>query len=734
MAMTDLVGKVLDGKYSIEKPLGKGGMGTVYLATHIGTGRPVAVKVIAPDYMERSEFVERFRREAQAAGRLRHPNVVDVTDFGFSEAGDGTEVAYLVMEYLDGCTLGEILDEEKQLPVSWSIDIIEQVCSAIQEAHRQGIIHRDLKPDNIWLEPNQRGGYTVKVLDFGIAKLEEIEMASAAEGLLRSRRSAPATVADHGQLTGVETEGSVTRVDGGSETLVSEGETLALEPEGPVSLEIPSESGTAIMGSDTGVSARDSDEKRTVVAGAGESTAKPGEESPSTAALTRMGAVLGTPLYMSPEQCRGEKLTPRSDIYSLAVVVYQMFSGELPFTGDYVAVMEGHKNQEPPPLNAKKVNRRLRETVMNALAKSPEDRPESPEALANKLRANSEGLYTLLKRSFVLYAERLPKFLLLAIITFTPLIILTLVRVGVNFVRAADLYPNKDLLDIASLLLSLSSFFIQIATAALLVGMTTWVVGQVIAYPLRPINLWGAFREARTKLKSLSWTVIASNLLAMIGFVLLFFPGVWIAARYMLIAPSIMMEGLKGRAAFRRSVELTRRSFRTVFGVALLVTIVPGLLALVMGLSISSIIGNFEKSAEISRLKREGIAPAAERNEGVAQDKKKPSGDLNIRFGGRNIEINPDKDSEEGMAKRFRNSLLEGLFELLWTPIAILFTSFTAVLSSLIYFKTRQAGGESMQELLSKLNSANCPKSKWQERVNRRLVQSGRVSSGSGDT
>src|SRR5207342_767011 len=103
------VGQTLDGKYRIERELGRGGMGAVYLATHLGTERPVAVKVIAPEFMEREEFVERFRREARAAGRLRHPNVVDVTDFGFAESCDG-QVAYLVMEYLDGCTLGEILD------------------------------------------------------------------------------------------------------------------------------------------------------------------------------------------------------------------------------------------------------------------------------------------------------------------------------------------------------------------------------------------------------------------------------------------------------------------------------------------------------------------------------------------------------------------------------------------------------------------------------------------------
>src|SRR5580765_1743060 len=164
------VGQVLDEKYRLERLLGLGGMGAVYLATHLGTERFVALKLIAPEFMRNDEFVERFKREARAAGRLRHPNVVDVTDFGFAQT-DGDQLAYLVMEYLDGCTLGDVLAEEKRLPLEWVADILEQVCSAVHEAHQQGIIHRDLKPDNIWLEPNRLGGYRVKVLDFGIAKV-----------------------------------------------------------------------------------------------------------------------------------------------------------------------------------------------------------------------------------------------------------------------------------------------------------------------------------------------------------------------------------------------------------------------------------------------------------------------------------------------------------------------------------------------------------------------------------
>lgn len=145
-------------------------MGTVYLARHLGTKRLVALKVIVPRKTDSEEFIERFRREAEAAGGLRHPNIVDVTDFGFTKLGDD-ELAYLVMEYLDGCSLADVLAEEKTISLDWTVDIIEQTCDAIDEAHRRGIIHRDLKPQNIWLEPNRRGGFTVKVLDFGLAKI-----------------------------------------------------------------------------------------------------------------------------------------------------------------------------------------------------------------------------------------------------------------------------------------------------------------------------------------------------------------------------------------------------------------------------------------------------------------------------------------------------------------------------------------------------------------------------------
>src|SRR4030095_378870 len=114
------VGQVLDEKYRLERLLGQGGMGAVYLATHLGTERFVALKLITPRFMRNEEFVERFKREARAAGRLRHPTVVDVTDFGFADVGKET-VAYLIMEYLDGCTLADVLREEQRLPLDWVV-------------------------------------------------------------------------------------------------------------------------------------------------------------------------------------------------------------------------------------------------------------------------------------------------------------------------------------------------------------------------------------------------------------------------------------------------------------------------------------------------------------------------------------------------------------------------------------------------------------------------------------
>src|SRR6202050_3780423 len=166
-----MIGEILDAKYRIDKQLGAGGMGNAYLAPHLGTTRVVAVKVIAPRWAAEPQFLARFQREAQACGRLRHPNIVNVTDFGIAKAAGG-DMPYLVMEFLDGQTLSDFQKANPRPPLPLIADLLDQIGLALAEAHGHGIVHRDLKPDNIWLEPNGRGGYTVKVLDFGVAKMK----------------------------------------------------------------------------------------------------------------------------------------------------------------------------------------------------------------------------------------------------------------------------------------------------------------------------------------------------------------------------------------------------------------------------------------------------------------------------------------------------------------------------------------------------------------------------------
>ncbi|MGZ3429177.1 MAG: serine/threonine-protein kinase, partial [Polyangia bacterium] len=161
-----LVGTVVDGRYRIERVLGTGGMGAVYEAEHIEIGKKVALKVLHPQFSRQADLVARFRREARAASKVGHPNIVDVTDSGTTPDGD----VYFVMERLDGLDLGEVLRHERRIAPDRVVAIGTQVCRALSAAHAAGIIHRDLKPENIFLVSREGVADFVKVLDFGIAK------------------------------------------------------------------------------------------------------------------------------------------------------------------------------------------------------------------------------------------------------------------------------------------------------------------------------------------------------------------------------------------------------------------------------------------------------------------------------------------------------------------------------------------------------------------------------------
>ncbi|HSS02222.1 MAG TPA: serine/threonine-protein kinase, partial [Kofleriaceae bacterium] len=172
-AEPDLIGSEVDGRYRVLELIGEGGMGKVYLAEHVEIGKRVALKVLHPSYSRMPDLVERFRREARAASKIGHPNIVDVTDSGTTADGS----VYFVMEYLEGLELGSVIEREGALDVARALRITGQICRALAAAHRESIIHRDLKPENIFLITRDGTADVVKVLDFGIAKTTEAEAA-----------------------------------------------------------------------------------------------------------------------------------------------------------------------------------------------------------------------------------------------------------------------------------------------------------------------------------------------------------------------------------------------------------------------------------------------------------------------------------------------------------------------------------------------------------------------------
>jgi serine/threonine-protein kinase len=260
------VGEVFQGKFEIVKLLGVGGMGRVYQAQHIDLENMVAIKILSSALNNDRDAIERFKREAKAMGRIQHPNAVRVIDSGVDNGN-----CYLVMEFLEGESLRERLAKRHKLTVAETVRYAEQVFYVLEFMHRKQITHRDLKPDNIFLQ-NQEGQEIVKVLDFGIAKVQ---------------------------------------------------------------------TATAVASN-----------------------------------LTRDGMMIGTPRYMSPEQCQGIGVDGRSDLYSMGVVLWEMLSGTVPFDDEnpFVTALK-HINNQLPSLAA--VAPDLPAEIVAVIAKSLEKQPEN---------------------------------------------------------------------------------------------------------------------------------------------------------------------------------------------------------------------------------------------------------------------------------------------------------------------------------------------------------------------
>lgn len=164
----DLVGAVISDRYRLDEYIGGGGMGEVYRAEHVMMKKTVAVKILRSEVTDREKLVERFRREAQAAGNLDHPYICSATDFGRAEDGS----FYLVMEHVEGRNLGDVLARHGALEIDRALQIADQVADALEVAHEKGVVHRDLKPENVMLVDQPDGTESVKVLDFGVSRVQ----------------------------------------------------------------------------------------------------------------------------------------------------------------------------------------------------------------------------------------------------------------------------------------------------------------------------------------------------------------------------------------------------------------------------------------------------------------------------------------------------------------------------------------------------------------------------------
>jgi len=275
-------GTIVD-KYTLVRCIGQGGMGAVYEARHSLVGKRCAIKMILPELAGDQEVVQRMLREAQAAAAIGHPNIVDTFDFGV--VPDGT--CYLVMEYLEGRSLGDLIGERGSLDLDSAVAIVDQVLLALEAAHKAGVVHRDLKPDNIFIARGPRGGEEIKLLDFGISKFQAA---------------------------------------------------------GPEDIQ-----------------------------------------------LTRTGAVLGTPYYMSPEQADGAReVDHRTDLWAMGVILYEALIGAVPFRGqtyNQVIVQLMMKDPVPPRVARPDLPEALEAVILRALEKDPAKRWATAAELREALRS-----------------------------------------------------------------------------------------------------------------------------------------------------------------------------------------------------------------------------------------------------------------------------------------------------------------------------------------------------------
>lgn len=410
----------------------------------------------------------------------------------------------------------------------------------------------------------------------------------------------------------------------------------------------------------------------------------------------------------------------------------------------------------------------MKRAIHLALAKDPDERPQTAEAFASVLRSRSEGIFGLLRRALVIYSEHLPKFLMLTAFFSLPIIVLTLTMVATSFLKASGVVSDMT----ANILHGTVGFFLAIANTFctnLIVGTNTWIVTQYLSVPLRPVRLRPALKETRRNVKRLAGSSFLTALLpfvvaiitAVIGFAavallmgiiypltgsgsailigggvggaigaLLGFIGAYTV--WILVPPVVMLEHIGIVDSLRRSRQLVKRSLTTSAGAVFIIFLIPALVAgtisFVVNASGKAFDPTIPSSMEVAEKEVKTAASEVTEDPPVeGTDEKKPS--VKFSFGKPpSVQLGPSKDGMD-MQTRIKSTVLESLIQLLWLPMQILVFSFSAIIVALLYLKTRLAGGESMNDLIERFEDDERPRKKWQERVRQRLIQSGRIPS-----
>ena len=336
---------IVDGKYRLDRRLGRGGMGVVYRAHHLGLQRSFALKVMAT---VDGAWLARFRSEAEALGKLKHPNIVEVTDFGIDPRGNG--LPYLVMEHLEGSTLAEYC-RGSPLSLERALPVFESIAGAIDHAHERGVLHLDLKPGNVFIDTREHDSGVVKILDFGLARL--------AGEMTPSPRSRPEQSA-----------------------------TLDFRPDDEYAARLLRMG----LGSESGFGSSDE---------ASSASGQLGDEDPTLWIDATSDCHFGTVPYMAPEVLKGHNATRASDLYSFGVLIYQVLSGTLPFQGSASQIIAGHNARVPPPPSIfnSALPPELDDALLPALERLPECRPPRAADIIQRIRSATVDAQTRMWRA-----------------------------------------------------------------------------------------------------------------------------------------------------------------------------------------------------------------------------------------------------------------------------------------------------------------------------------------------